>query len=322
MARSRFLPDNFTLSLVVTVALASFLPASGDVARFFDGLTTVAIGLLFFLHGAKLSRQAILSGITHWRLHILVFLCTFVLFPVLGVALRPLLSSLVTPTLYIGVMFLCVLPATVQSAIAFTSMGGGNIPAAVCSASASTLLGVFVTPLLANLLVVHGHAGSSLDSIGRILLQLMVPFIAGHLLRPWIGGFVGRHAKVLSLVDRGSILLVVYTAFGAAVIDGLWSQIPLSALAGLLVVCSVLLGLALFTTRFAARRFGFSKPDEVTIVFCGSKKSLASGMPMAHVLFSASGAGAVVLPLMLFHQLQLMVCAVLAKRYSTLTAAA
>jgi sodium/bile acid cotransporter 7 len=321
MSRSRLLPDNFTLALVGTVALASLLPASGAAGRFCEGLTTAAIALLFFLHGAKLSREAILSGVTHWRLHILVFACTFVLFPVLGVALRPVLSALVTPTLYIGVLFLCVLPATVQSAIAFTSMGGGNIPAAVCSASASTLLGVFVTPLLANVLVVRGHGSSSLDSIGHILLQLMAPFVAGHLLRPWIGGFVSRHGRMLSLVDRGSILLVVYTAFGAAVIEGLWSQIPLRALAGLLVVCAVLLGLALLTTRTAARKLGFSKPDEVTIVFCGSKKSLASGVPMAHVLFSASAAGAVVLPLMLFHQLQLMVCAVLARRYSGRTQA-
>ncbi|NML47408.1 bile acid:sodium symporter [Ramlibacter sp. G-1-2-2] len=321
MPRSRLLPDNFTLALLVTVALASLLPAHGDAARFFEQLTTLAIGLLFFLHGAKLSREAIVSGITHWRLHLLVFACTFVLFPVLGVALKPVLSSLVTPALYTGVLFLCVLPATVQSAIAFTALGGGNIAAAVCSASASTLLGVFVTPLLANLLVVHGQGGSSLESIGHILLQLMVPFVAGHLLRPWIGEFVGKHKTALTLVDRGSILLVVYTAFSAAVVEGLWSHIPLSALAGLLVVCAVLLALALATSRFAARRLGFSKPDEVTIVFCGSKKSLASGVPMAHVLFSASAAGAVVLPLMLFHQLQLMVCAVLAQRYSGRTAA-
>jgi sodium/bile acid cotransporter 7 len=316
MSRSRFLPDNYTLALVGTVALASLLPAGGATARFFEGLTTLAIGLLFFLHGAKLSREAVVSGITHWRLHLLVFGCTFVLFPVLGLALKPVLSSLVTPALYTGVLFLCVLPATVQSAIAFTSLGRGNIAAAVCSASASTLLGVFVTPLLASLLVVRGHAGSSLDSIGHILLQLMAPFVAGHVLRPWIGGFVGKHKGVLSLVDRGSILLVVYTAFSAAVIEGLWSHVPLSALAGLLVVCAVLLALALSTTRFAARGLGFSKPDEVTIVFCGSKKSLASGVPMAHVLFSASAAGAVVLPLMLFHQLQLMVCAVMAQRYA------
>ncbi len=317
MARSRFLPDNFTLALLTTVGLATLLPASGRAAQFFDGLTTLAIALLFFLHGAKLSREAILNGITHWRLHLLVFCATFVLFPLLGLALKPVLAPLVTPALYVGVLYLCVLPATVQSAIAFTSLARGNVPAAVCSASASTLLGVFVTPLLVNTVVLpHGGAGVSLDSVGRILLQLMLPFVAGHLLRPWIGDFVRRNAAVLKFVDQGSILLVVYTAFSAAVIEGLWKQVPLEALGGLLVVCAVLLALALTLTTLAARKLGFDKADEITIVFCGSKKSLASGVPMAKVLFPASQVGAIVLPLMLFHQIQLMVCAVLAQRYA------
>ena len=317
MARSRYLPDNFTLALVATVTLASLWPASGATAHFFERLTTVAIGLLFFLHGAKLSREAVMGGITHWRLHLLVFGATFVMFPLLGLALKPVLTPLVTPELYTGVLFLCVLPATVQSAIAFTSMARGNMPAAICSASASTMLGVFITPLLVNLIVVpNGAASASFDAIGRILLQLMVPFVAGHLLRPWIGGWIKRRASVLTLVDRGSILLVVYTAFSAAVIEGLWKQVPMSALAGLLLVCAVLLALALGVTTWASRALGFDKADEITIVFCGSKKSLASGIPMAKVLFASHAVGAIVLPLMLFHQMQLMVCAVLAQRYA------
>ena len=118
MARPNYLPDNFTLSLVTVVTLASVLPASGSVARFFEVLTSLAIGLLFFLHGAKLTREALVGGVLHWRLHVLVFACTFVLFPVLGLVLRPVLEPLVTPALYSGVLFLCMLPATVQSAIA------------------------------------------------------------------------------------------------------------------------------------------------------------------------------------------------------------
>jgi sodium/bile acid cotransporter 7 len=317
MKRPAFLPDDFTLMLVAVVALATLVPAQGAVAHFFDGFTTFAIGLLFFLHGAKLSRDAIRAGVMHWRLHLLVFACTFALFPLLGLALKPLLLPLVTPELYTGVLFLCVLPATVQSAIAFTSMARGNIPAAVCSASASTMLGVFVTPVLAGLVVLpHAAATSSFDSIVRILLQLMLPFVVGHLARPWIGGWIHRRKQVLGVVDRGSILLVVYTAFSAAVIEGLWKQVPLQALAGLLAVCAVLLGCALFLTGWLARRLGFDKADEITIVFCGSKKSLASGIPMAKVLFASHAVGAIVLPLMLFHQMQLMMCAVLAQRYA------
>ena len=320
MTRSRFLPDNFTLALVCVVTLASVLPASGAVAHVMEGVTVAAIALLFFLHGAKLSRDAIKAGLSHWRLHLVVVGATFVLFPLLGWVLRPVLLPLVTPELYVGVLYLCVLPATVQSAIAFTAMARGNMPAAICSASASTLLGIVITPLLVGWLLPEAQGQhSSQDtaaSIGRITLQLLVPFIAGHLLRPWIGGFVQRHASGLKLVDQGSILLVVFTAFSAAVVEGLWRQLPWPALAGLVAVCAVLLALALGATTFLARRLGFSKEDEITIVFCGSKKSLASGVPMAKVLFAASSVGAILLPLMVFHQMQLMVCAVLAQRYA------
>lgn len=319
MARSRLLPDNFTLALVATVTLASLLPASGAVGAFFEKATVGVVALLFFMHGAKLSREAVIAGIGHWRLHLLVVASTFVLFPVLGLVLRPVLQPLVTPELYTGVLFLCVLPATVQSAIAFTAVARGNMAAAICSASASTLLGIVITPLLVGVVLPQASGTVQQDmlgSIGRIMLQLMLPFVAGHLLRPWIGGFIGRHAATLKYVDQGSVLLVVYTAFSAAVVGGLWRELPLPALAGLLVVCAVILGLALTATTWLARRLGFSKEDEITIVFCGSKKSLVSGVPMAKVLFPSEAAGAIVLPLMVFHQMQLMVCAVLAQRYA------
>ena len=326
MARSRFLPDNFTLALLGTVTLASVLPASGVAAQALEGITVAAVALLFFLHGAKLSRDAIVAGLSHWRLHLVVVGTTFVLFPLLGWVLRPVLLPLVTPGLYTGILYLCVLPATVQSAIAFTAMARGNMPAAICSASASTLLGIVITPLLVGLLLPEAQqqAGAvqhdTLANIGRITLQLLVPFVAGHLLRPWIGGFVQRRAAALKLVDQGSILLVVFTAFSAAVVEGLWRQLPASALLGLVVVCAVLLTLALVTTTWVARRMGFSKEDEITLVFCGSKKSLASGVPMAKVLFASHAVGAIVLPIMVFHQMQLMVCAVLAQRYARRTA--
>ncbi|WP_312306786.1 bile acid:sodium symporter family protein [Diaphorobacter nitroreducens] len=313
------LPDNLTLALVATVTLASLLPASGAVGAFFEKATVGVVALLFFMHGAKLSREAVIAGIGHWRLHLLVVASTFMLFPVLGLVLRPVLQPLVTPELYTGVLFLCVLPATVQSAIAFTAVARGNMAAAICSASASTLLGIVITPLLVGVVLPQASGTVQQDvlgSIGRIMLQLMLPFVAGHLLRPWIGGFISRHAATLKYVDQGSVLLVVYTAFSAAVVGGLWRELPLPALAGLLVVCAVILGLALTATTWLARRLGFSKEDEITIVFCGSKKSLVSGVPMAKVLFPSEAAGAIVLPLMVFHQMQLMVCAVLAQRYA------
>jgi sodium/bile acid cotransporter 7 len=223
----------------------------------------------------------------------------------------------VTPALYAGVLFLCALPSTVQSSIAFTSIAKGNVPAAVCSASASSLLGIFITPALVSLIVTRGASGgaSAWHTVWSIVLQLLVPFIAGQLLRPVIGRWIERHRGVLKFVDQGSILLVVYGAFSDAVTEGLWHHTSLGALGGLVLINVVLLALALAATMFGSKRLGFSRADQITIIFCGSKKSLASGVPMAKVIFASQALGAVVLPLMLFHQIQLMVCAALAQRW-------
>ncbi|MFI8482124.1 bile acid:sodium symporter family protein [Pseudomonas sp. NPDC078700] len=317
MSLKRFMPDNFTCALIAVVAIASLLPASGQTAVAFSWITNAAIALLFFLHGAKLSRQAIIAGASHWRLHLLVFACTFVMFPLLGLALKPVLSPMVGNELYLGMLYLCALPATVQSAIAFTSLARGNIPAAICSAAASSLFGIFLTPLLVALLMnVQGDGGSTVDAIGKITLQLLVPFVAGQIARNWIGDWVGRNKNWLKFVDQGSILLVVYTAFSEAVIEGLWHQVPLVELAGLVFACCVLLTFSLLGTQLLGKWLGFNIEDRITIVFCGSKKSLATGVPMAQVLFAGSTIGLLILPLMIFHQIQLMVCAVLAQRYA------
>ncbi len=314
---ARLRPDNFTLSLLGTVILASLLPCRGQAATIAGAVTDFAIALLFFLHGAKLSREAILAGIGHWRLHLLVLACTFVLFPVIGLGFKAVPAWLLDPTIAAGLLYLCILPSTVQSSIAFTAIARGNVPAAICGASLSNILGVVLTPILAAVLLgAKGQGGDMLGAAGAIVVQLLVPFVAGHLLRPWIGGFVDRHKKVLTLTDRGSILLVVYTAFSAAVVEGLWRKMGAGDLVTILLLDSVLLALALGATNLIARRAGLSKADEITLVFCGSKKSLASGVPMAGLLFPAAVVGPMIVPLMLFHQIQLMVCAVLARRYA------
>ena len=317
MTRPRFLPDNFTLTLIGVVIIASVLPASGQVAVGFGWLTNSAIALLFFLHGAKLSRESIIAGAGHWRLHLLVFGLTFVLFPLLGLALKPLMAPMIGDELYMGMLYLCALPATVQSAIAFTSLARGNIPAAICSAAASSLFGIFLTPLLVTLMLdVHGDGGSTIDAILKISVQLLFPFILGQIARRWIGAWVARNKNWLRFVDQGSILLVVYGAFSEAVTEGIWHQIPLWELAGLVVVCCILLALVIVAATVLGKAFGFNQEDRITILFCGSKKSLATGVPMAQVLFAGSTIGVLILPVMLFHQIQLMVCAVLAQRYA------
>ena len=317
MTLLRRLFDPFSIAVIVAVLIATLLPAVGRGATVFGGLTQLAIALLFFLHGARLSRAAILAGAGHWRLHALVFACTFVLFPLLVLALKPLILPLVGETLYRGMVYLSVLPATVQSAIAFTSMARGNVPAAICSAAASSLLGIVLTPLLVMLLMDAGDgSGSGLDAVGKIVLQLLVPFLAGHAARRWIGAWVARHQRWLKFVDQGSILLVVYTAFSDAVSGGLWQLVPLTDLLALALVCSLLLAIVLWITQMLALRLGFNTEDCITIVFAGSKKSMATGVPMAQILFAGGAVGPLILPLMLFHQIQLMVCAALAQHYA------
>lgn len=313
----RLIPDPFLIALVCVVALAALLPVSGQAAGAVDMLASFAIAMLFFLQGARLARETVISGFTHWRLHLLVLACTFVLFPLLGMALHAAMPGLLSEPLWIGVLFLCALPSTVQSSIAFTSIGKGNVPAAICSATASNLFGIFITPVLVGVLLsARSDSGIDISQIGKIVVQLLLPFIAGQILRPRIGAFVLRHKKILSITDRSSILLVVYAAFSAAVVNGVWQRLSGHDLLVLLVLDSILLALVLAITTLAARLLGFSKPDEVTIVFCGSKKTLASGVPMANVLFPGTQAGIVILPLMIFHQIQLMVCAWLAQRYA------
>lgn len=306
--------EPFILTLLATVLLASLLPARGRWVPVFDAAADVGIVALFFLHGAKLSRDAIVQGARNWRLHLAVFAATFVLFPLLGLGLTalPVLRGPVAA----GMLFLTLLPSTVQSSIAFTAMARGNVAAAVCSASFSNLVGIVLTPALVALLM--GHAGSgngiSLAAVESILLQLLLPFVVGHLLRPWIGGWVARNKRLLTLVDRGSILLVVYTAFGAAVVEGLWHRVSALDLGVVLLACAVLLGLVLLATWSAAKAMRLSREDAIVLLFCGSKKSLASGVPMAGVLFPAAQVGLVILPVMLFHQLQLIACALIARR--------
>ena len=313
--------DPFILSILGAVALGCVLPVRGIGADVGSHATTVAIGLLFFLYGARLSPAQAWAGVKHWRLHLTVFAATFVLFPVLGLAAHLLVPSVLTPALYTGVVLLCAAPSTVQSSIALTSIAKGNVAAAICSASFSSLVGIVLTPVLVTLLA-SGQSVLSAASIGEIVLQLLVPFLAGQLARRWIVDWLLAHRTVTAVVDRGSILLVVYTAFSAGMVAGSWHQLTLPRFAGLIAVDVVLLAIALGTTWFVGGRLGFDRADRITIVFCGSKKSLSTGISMAGVLFAGHSIGLIVLPLMLFHQIQLMVGANLARRCAARSLAA
>ncbi|MEC3910560.1 bile acid:sodium symporter family protein [Sphingobium sp. CR2-8] len=315
MQRLRQALDPFLILLIATVALSSILPARGIGAWVADMAADVGIVLLFFLHGAKLSRAAIWSGAKAWKLHLATLATTFVAFPLLGLIVGQF--GFVPIDMRPGLLFLALLPSTVQSSIAFTAIARGNVAGAVVSASFSNLLGIFLTPVLVALLMQRSGSGSliSLSSVEGIVLQLLLPFVVGHLMRPWIGGFIERHKAMIGRVDRGSILLVVYAAFSAAVVEGLWSKVSSEELLVLALLCIGMLVAILFFTLMVGRMLGLSREDAIVLQFCGSKKSLASGVPIAGVLFPAAAVGPILLPIMVFHQIQLMVCAYLARRY-------
>ncbi|QNT79390.1 bile acid:sodium symporter family protein [Entomobacter blattae] len=308
-------PDPFLLGLIGAIVLATFLPCEGMGSVVFENLAIVVIAAMFFLQGARLSPGAIWKGMLHWRLHLLILICTFILFPLLGLAFYQALPGLLSPMLWTGIMFLCCLPSTVQSSIAFTSIAKGNIPAAVCAATLSNILGIFITPLLTGLVINKASAISS-HQVLSIIFQLLVPFMAGQILQPWIGNWARRNRKLLSFTDRGSILIVVYTAFSHAVTGGLWHKLPLGELAKMSLLDFVLLLCVIVITTFISRILKFEKEDEIAIIFCGSKKTLASGIPMANVLFPPAHVGMIVLPLMVFHQIQLFVCTLIAQHFA------
>ncbi|WP_424211049.1 bile acid:sodium symporter family protein [Streptomyces sp. BI20] len=313
LRRLRLPLDPYVLALLGTVGLAALFPASGTPADLADGLATAAVALLFFLYGARLSTREAMTGLRHWRLHLTVLACTFVAFPLLGLAARGLVPTVLTPQLHAGLLFLCLVPSTIQSSIAFTSIARGNVPAAICAGSFSSLIGIVLTPLLVALLLGADTGGFQADALVKIGLQLLLPFLLGQLCRSRVAPFLTRHKKILGYVDRGSILLIVYTAFSAGMVAGVWHQVSAGRLGLLLLVEAVLLAIMLCLTWYGARRLGFDRADSIAIQFAGSKKSLAAGLPMAGVLFGSQAALAI-LPLMLFHQMQLMVCAVIARR--------
>ncbi|MYT28533.1 bile acid:sodium symporter [Streptomyces sp. SID8354] len=316
--------DWYIVALFCVIGLAALAPADGAAAEGVSLTARLAVGLLFFLYGARLSPRAALDGVRHWRLHLPVLALTFLVFPAAGLAAGLLPESVLSAELAAGVIYLTVLPSTVQSAIAFTSMARGNVAAAICSASFSTVLGVVLTPLLAVSLIQHTGTGPAAGpgslpitptQLTDIAGQLLVPFLAGQALRRWIADWLSRHRALTTLCDRGSILLVVYSAFSHGMTAGIWHRVPPSRLLLLTAVCLALLGLALLLANGTARLIRLPRADRVTAVFCGSNKSLASGLPMATVLFAPDRIGIMVLPLMLYHTLQLVLCAYLARRW-------
>lgn len=315
--------DLFLLLIMAAVAVASVLPAQGTSAEVLDTLGVVGIALLFFVHGAALPREVVLEGLVQWRVHLFIFAITFVVFPIVVMPFGVLPAAWMPADLLLGFFYLAALPSAVSSSIAFTATAKGNVPVAICSSAASNVFGLLLTPVLLSLMTrTSVEGGFDLTrALGDVVLQLLVPFVAGQIARPGLAGIMAKHERRIGQLDQGIILLIVYTAFSQSVVDGLWSRLPPTSVALTAVLCLVLLTAVLVVTAFIARRFGFSRGDEIAAVFCGSKKSLASGLPLAKVLFAAApGFGMIVLPIMFYNQIQILVGAVLARHYARIGA--
>lgn len=308
--------DGFLLAIVGAVLVATLVPATGAAVPALDWVVKGAIFILFFMYGGRLEPREALAGLKHWRLHGVILAFTYVAFPLLGLAIGLIAPYLMSDALYLGVLFVCLVPSTVQSSITFTSIARGNVAGAIVSASLSNLLGVILTPLLVILLMTSA-ADVSIDasSVLDIVAQILLPFVLGQLSRPLTANWLTTNKGWLTYVDRGVIVLVVYSAFSAGMREGIWQQVSVGEIMMVTLISAVLLSLLLWLTGFAGKRLGFERGDRIAIQFCGTKKSLATGLPMAIVLFPHLPVGLVVLPLMIFHQLQLIVCAALAQHY-------
>lgn len=304
---ARLLPDRFLLWLIAALVLATLLPVRGAAAAAVDWATYAAIFALFFLHGARLPREALVSGFADWRLHGAILAATYAVFPLATLGLAFALPDLLSPPLWAGMLFLSALPSTVQSSIAYTSMAGGNVAGAVAAAAFSNLIGVFLTPLLVSLMLEAQGVAISPGGIGRIFALIFLPFLLGHALRPIVFPLIAERPRFTTAVDKGTILLAVYGAFSAATVDHLWSLVPPAEIGLLLLLCLVLLAIVLVAAWAIGR--SFPPASRAAILFCGSVKSLASGVPMARILFPGAAAGMVIVPVMIFHTLQLVVCA-------------
>jgi solute carrier family 10 (sodium/bile acid cotransporter), member 7 len=312
---ARLIPDRFILILLAVIVAASLLPARGTGLVAVSALSNIAIFSLFFFHGLRLAHEAVWAGLKHWRLQAAVLAFSFGAIPLFGLSLSALMPNMLSPALWMGVFFLCVLPSTVQAAIASSSMAKGNVAASVIAAALSNLSAVVLTPLAFAALAHIGGGAGDMSAIGRIATMLLLPFIMGQFARRWLAGWAERHRLWIGRLDRLTIVITVYVAFSAAVNEGLWGRLDGGEMLRLLLIVFILLGAAFAGTWLIGRALGFSREDRVTLFFSGAHKSLATGAPMARILFPAAQAGMIVIPLMLYHQLQLMISAMIAARW-------
>ena len=308
--------DWFIFALLGMIGLAKLWPAPGVQQGLLSvsSLATYGVSLIFFFYGLKLNFGQLRAGLRNYRLHFLIHLTTFVIFPALVLPARTGLITPETKLLWLGIFYVAALPSTVSSAVVMVSIAGGNIPAAIFNASISSLIGVFVTPLWMSFLLANTGGQYDLGGvIGKLIVQVILPVALGLLLNPKLGWLADRHRTTLRYFDQVVILLIVYTAFCKSFTLRLFSNISTEDLLWLAASMLGLFFLVFGLITLLSHLLNFSREDRITAQFCGSKKSLVQGSVMANVLFPGSMAGVVLLPIMMYHALQLIVASMLAQ---------
>jgi sodium/bile acid cotransporter 7 len=312
--------NGYTLALIAAALLGLAFPGPGSRGGVLqlEHITQFGIMLVFFLHGANLAPKNLQQGVANWRLHLVIQLSTFALFPLLGGALLIAGEGHLPTDLLLGLFYLCALPSAITSSVAMTALARGNVSGAIFNATLSGLIGMLITPLLVSLVMqTSGRSLPLLPAVLDVMATLLLPFVVGQLLRRFLIDFLTRNKRLIGLTDRGVIVLIVLASFSESSKAEVWSNYPVASLLLMLLLTALLLAVVLWLTTLVSRLLGFSREDEIAAVFCGSKKSLANGMPMANILLAGqAGLGVMVLPMMIYHQLQLMVCSLLAQRYA------
>lgn len=310
----------FLFGMISAVVFASLLPDWGKSGGYLHGdrVANIGIAIVFFLHGLGISPKSLRDGLSRWKVHAFVQLTTFAVFPLVWIAIHALFGSWLPSGLALGFSYLCALPSTISSSVAMTGLARGNVPAAIFNATLSSLLGIVITPLLVvGFANAGGHWLSFQETVINIARLLLLPLIVGQLSRPLLYDWHHKYKHYTNLLDRWVILTLVYTAFCDSVSSGLWRDSGISILATALFGAGLILLLVLGLSTWLARRLRFPVEDEIAAVFCASKKTMASGVPMAKLLFGAHPSlGLILLPVMLYHQLQLFACSMLANRYA------
>ncbi len=308
--------DPLVRLLLVAIALATLFPVSGDTRVLARFVSDAAIFLLFFLNGLRLPRQDVRRGIGNWRFLIPLFAWCFAAMGAAGWVLWHAGMAVLPEQVALGLLFLGLLPSTVQSATAYSSLAGGNVATSVVAAAVINVAGVFVTAPLFALAAGTASTGIDIGGLERIATILLLPFALGQLAQGLAGDWVKDHKPLVSWMDRGSIAIAVYVAFSGAVEQGLWDRVDLAAWAALLAFVALFLAIGFGGSWALGGMLRLNRPDRISFLFAGAQKSIALGAPLATVLFPPAVAGLLLLPVLVYHLLQLILSAPLANRLS------